>query len=136
MFNKKKPDLDIYSVAEVTARVRGFILDSQVQNAHELSTILGCSTISDEVAEREEEESDKRVQRVLHLMPLLYAHASVMARGTVEFQRMKSNDKIKELPEDVWHESTTMLTNMAVSVLVGSISQLTDMGFIEVPRKK
>jgi hypothetical protein len=134
---KKKPKLEMQSLAEISARLRGFILDSQVQNAHELSVILGCSAISDDVAEREEEESDKRVERVLHLMPLLYAHAHSLADGTVEYQRMKASEIInKELPEELWHESRTMMTNLAVSVLVGSLSQLVDMGFVTIPGGK
>lgn len=132
---KAKPDIDVYSLSEISARLRGFVLDSQVQHAHELSVILGCSVISDEVAEREEEESDKRVARIVHLMPMLYAHAHSMAEGTVEYQRMQTVGKLKDIPEDLWHESRTMMTNLAVSVLVGSISQLVDMGFIELPRK-
>lgn len=136
MFNKKKKQQETFTLAEVSSRLRGFILDSQVQNAHELSVILGCSAISDEVAEREEEESDKRVEKILHLMPLLYAHAHSLADGTVEYQRMKSEGKLKDIPEELWHESRTMMTNLAVSVLVGSISQLNDMGFIEIPRRK
>ena len=136
MFGKKKKSTDITSIAEVTARLRGFILDSQVQNAHELSVILGCSTLSDEVAEREEEESDKRVEKILHLMPLLYALAHSLAEGTVEYQRMHVSDKMKDVPEELWHESRTMMTNLAVSALVGSISQLNDMGFIKIPKGK
>jgi hypothetical protein len=136
MFKKKKKIQDTFTLADVSSRLRGFILDSQVQNAHELSVILGCSAISDEVAEREEEESDKRVEQILHLMPLLYAHAHSLADGTVEYQRMKSEGKIKDIPEELWHESRTMMTNLAVSVLVGSISQLYDMGFIEIPGRK
>jgi hypothetical protein len=136
MFKKKKNQHEAFTLAEVSSRLRGFILDSQVQNAHELSVILGCSAISDEVAEREEEESDKRVEKILHLMPLLYAHAHSLADGTVEYQRMKSEGKLKDIPEELWHESRTMMTNLAVSVLVGSISQLNDMGFIEIPRRK
>jgi len=136
MFKKKKNQPEAFTLAEVSSRLRGFILDSQVQNAHELSVILGCSAISDEVAEREEEESDKRVEKILHLMPLLYAHAHSLADGTVEYQRMKSEGKLKDIPEELWHESRTMMTNLAVSVLVGSISQLNDMGFIEIPRRK
>lgn len=139
LFKSKKNKVNNYdplTLSEVTTRLRGFILDSQVQNAHELSVILGCSAISDEVAEREEVESDKRVAKILHLMPLLYAHAHSLAEGTVEYQRMKTEGKLKDIPEDLWHESRTMMTNLAVSVLVGSIAQLHDMGFIEIPKGK
>jgi hypothetical protein len=135
MFGKKKKAEFNLSLAEVTARLRGFILDSQIQNAHELSTILGCSSLSDEVAEREEEESDKRVEKINYLVPLLFAHSHALAEGAVEFQRSTLSPEVKGLPDEVWWESRKMMEQIAVSTLIGSVSQLVDMGLLEIPRK-
>lgn len=130
---KKKNHL---SIAEVTARLRGFILDSQVQNGHELSVILGCSAISDEIAEKEEEESDKRTEKISYLVPMLYAHAHALAEGATEYQRSQAPKELKDLPDDVWWDSKNMMTKLAVSALLGSVSQLVDMGLLEVPKRK
>lgn len=135
MIRKKKKKSDI-SIAEVTARLRGFILDSQVQNGHELSVILGCSALSDEVAEKEEEESDKRTEKISYLVPMLYAHAHALAEGATEYQRSQAPKELKDLPDDVWWDSKNMMTKLAVSALLGSVSQLVDMGLLEVPKRK
>ena len=120
---------------EVTRRLRGFLLDSQVQNAHELSVILGCTAISAELQEREEEESDNRTAKIAYLIPMLYAHAHAMADGAMEYQRENVPDTIKSLPNEIWYQSRTMMTDVGMSVLMGSISQLVDMGLLEVPKK-
>lgn len=134
MKRKKKNEL---SLAEIANRLRGFILDSQIQNAHELSVILGCSVISDEVQEREEEESDKRVEKISHLVPLLYAFSHVLSEGAVEYQRSNlSAETIKHLPEEVWWESRKMMEQIALSVLLGSVSQLVDMELIKVSKRR
>ena len=131
---KKQNDL---SLADIATRLRGFVLDSQIQNAHELSVILGCSPLSEELQEKEEEESDARVERIASLIPLLYAHAHVLAEGAVEFQRSNiTSESLKNLPDEMWWESRKMMEQMALSVLLGSVSQLTDMGLIEIPKKR
>ena len=132
--SKKNKEL---TLAEVANRLRGFILDSQIQNAHELSVILGCSPLSDELQEKEEEESDNRVDKIAPLIPLLYAHAHVLAEGAVEFQRANiKSESLKNLPDEMWWESRKMMEQMALSVLLGSVSQLVDMGLITVQKKR
>lgn len=132
----KKKDKYEPSLEEVTRRLRGFILDSQVQNAHELSIILGCSAISPEVQEREEEESDIRTAKIAYLIPMLYAHAHAMADGAMEYQRDNLPDNLKNLPNEIWYQSRTMMTDVGMSVLMGSISQLVDMGLLEIPKSQ
>jgi hypothetical protein len=132
----KKPK-DELSLSEISTRVRGFVLDSQIQNAHELSVILGCSPLSDELQEKEEEESDNRVERIAPLIPLLYAHAHLLAEGAVEFQRSNvTHEFLKNMPEEMWQESRKMMEQMALSALLGSVSQLADMGLITIPKKR
>jgi hypothetical protein len=135
MFKKKKSVPDV-SITEITRRLRGFILDSQIQNGHELSVILGCSEISDEVAEMEEDESDKRLARIDYLIPLLYAYSHSLAEGAVEYQRENASAEVKELPEELWRESRRMMEQVTMSALMGGISQIVDMGLLEIPRKK
>jgi hypothetical protein len=134
MKRKKTSEL---SLAEISTRLRGFILDSQIQNAHELSVILGCSVVSGEVQEREEEESDKRVEKISHLVPLLYAFSHVLSEGAVEYQRSNlSPEAVKHLPEEVWWESRKMMEQIALSVLLGSVSQLVDMELVKVSKRR
>jgi hypothetical protein len=129
--NKKKKSIPMHEFSE---RLRGFILDSQIQEAHELSVMLGCSVISEEVAEKEEQESDKRVDKISYLFPLMFQHSHVLAEGAVEYQRKVLKDSAK-FPDEVWAFSRKMMEQIAVAALVGSISQLVDMGLLEVPKK-
>lgn len=132
MFRKRK--LPPVTLADVSSRLRGFILDSQIQDGHELAMLLGCSPISDEVAMKEEQESDKRVARIGAMTPLLYAFAHALAEASIEHQ--KSNlDGAEKVPNEVWDYSRRLIEQVAISVLLGGVSQLVDMKFLEVPRK-
>jgi hypothetical protein len=131
----KKKTVKGIPLEEVTRRLRGFILDSQVQNAHEMSVILGCSAISEEVQEREEEESDNRTAKISYLVPMLYAYSHALADGAMEYQRSNTPDTLKDLPKEIWYQSRSMMTDLALSALMGSVSQLVDMGLLEVPKK-
>jgi hypothetical protein len=130
----KKLGLDI-SLADLSNRIRGFVLDSQIQNAHELSELLGCAIISDEVQEREEEESDKRVKKISYLVPLLFAQVHLLSEGAVEFQKENLPEELEEIPDEIWRESRKMMEQVSLSALMGSLSQLVDMGLLEIPRK-
>jgi hypothetical protein len=129
---KKRPKL---TLADMSSRIRGFILDSQINDAHELSVLLGCSVISDEVQHKEEKESDKRVDKIAYLIPLLYSHSHLIAEGSVEFQRINIEEELKGIPEEIWLESKKTMEQIAISSLIGSISQLIDMGLLEIPKE-
>ena len=134
--NKHKPINDPVSLSEVTSRLRGFLIDSQIQNAHELSMILGCYPLRDEVREMEEDESDKRVDRISHLVPLLFAQAHALAESSIEYQKSNLPADAPEIPNDTWWESRKLLEQVAMSALLGSVSQLVDMGFLKLPKGK
>ena len=136
MRKRKRKAEQVLTMNDVAARLREFILDSQIQNGHELSTILGCPKISDELAEREEEESEKRVAKISHLIPLLYAQAHALAEGAIEFQRNNVTDELKAMPNEIWWESRKMMEQISLSVLVGSISQLVELELLELPKKR
>jgi hypothetical protein len=133
---KKKKAKKVWTINDVSAKLREFILDSQIQNAHELSVILGCGKISDELAEKEEEESEKRVERISHLIPLLFAHAHALAEGSIEYQKANLPEELKGLSSDMWIESRKLMEQIAMSALVGSVSQLVDLGLVKLPKDK
>lgn len=133
MFGKKKP-VKGPSITELTSRLRGFVLDSQIPEAHQLAIILGCSPISDEVAAKEEDESDRRVDEISALTPLLYAFAHALAEASVEHQKaqLKGADKV---PDEVWMYSRRLIEQVSISVLLGATSQLVDMKLLSVNKK-
>jgi len=133
---KNKKITDPVSLSEVSSRLRAFLIDSQIQNAHELARILGCSPLSDELKEMEDDESDKRVDRISHLVPLLYAQAHALAESSVEYQKANMTKEIRDLPNETWWESRKILEQIAMSALLGSVSQLVDMGLLKLPKGK
>jgi hypothetical protein len=135
MFKRKKRKQSL-TMADMSSRTRGFILDSQIQNAHEISIMLGCSNISDELAEREEEESDKRVERLSYLIPLIYAYSKTLAEGTTTFQKENAPEELKDISSEIWIQSKKMMEEFAFSVLVGAVSQMIDMELLTIPKDK
>lgn len=129
----RRKDKDI-TLTEINARIRGFLLDSQIQNAHELAVIVGCAPISDDVADREDEESDKRLSEVAHLIPILYAYSHTMAEAATEYQRQNMKSEFK-IPDDIWQFSRKLTEQISMSALLGAVSQLVDMKVLQTPRK-
>jgi len=130
-----KSKLPKLTMADISERVRGVVLDSQMPNAHKISVILGCSNISDELMDKEEEQSDIRVEKLSYVVPLLYAFSRLLAEGAVEIQKSSVGDELKSIPEDVWREGRRMMEQSSFAALLGTISQLVDMGLLEIPRK-
>lgn len=131
MFKKKnKPP----TINEITSRLRGFLLDSQIDHAHELAVLLGATPISEEVQGKEEQESDNRVDRIAYLAPLLYAYSHTMAEGAIEYQ--KQSEPGKAIPDELWMHSRRMMEHVALSAMMGSISQLVDMGLLNTRKAR
>jgi len=133
IFKKKKKDV-LPPIAEINNRIRGFIMDSQIQNSHELAFILGLPAISDEIAEKEEQVSDDRVERIQYLMPMLYAYAHTLAEASIEYQK-SNTENLEGLPKEMWIFGRRLLEQVALSALMGSTSQLIDMGLLEIPKR-
>lgn len=131
-FKKNSPNI---SISEINSRVRGFLYDSQMDNAYDISLILGCAPISSEVAEKEEEESEKRMDNISYLMPLLYAQAQALAQGSIEYQRTSVPESLSSLPDELWWESRKLLEQISSAAMMGAIAQLVDMGLLEIPKR-
>lgn len=123
------------SIAEINSRIRGFLYDAQINDAYEISLILGCGPISSEISEKEEEESEKRINKISHLMPLMYAHAQALSQGSVEYQRSILSEETAELPPEIWWDSRKLLEQISSAAMMGCISQLVDMGLLEIPKR-
>lgn len=134
IFGNNKKRLSDLSLPEISARMREFIMDSQIQDGHELATILGCSILSEELQIHEEQESDKRLEQISYLIPLMYSFSHILAEAATEFQRDNVSEEVKSLPSSVWHESKKILEQMSLSVLIGAVSQMVDMGLLTVPK--
>lgn len=132
---KKKPKKNIgLSIAELNSRVRGFIFDSQMTDAAVLCEMMGCPAISEELEDHEINSSDDRVEKIEYLFPLLFSHSNLLAEAAIEYQKEHMEAGVK-FPKEVWTFSRSFMSQVAFSTLVGSISQLVDMGLLTVPKK-
>lgn len=125
----------VFDLSDISNRLRAFVLDTQLPDAHEIAVILGCSVISDEVAEREEEESDKRLERIAHMIPLIYAHAHTISEGTIALQRQTLEDADK-VPDEIWEATRQMVEKVSLATTLATVSQIVDMGFVKLPKKR
>lgn len=140
MFKKKKAKYEqITNVNQIKAHLREFILDSQIPNSESISRDLGCPPISDELYEREEDESELRVEQISHLIPLLYGYSSLFSEAFVA-----SIDVPEEMISSENKKSTLAITRAVQAMfedamshlLIGSVSQMVDLGLLELPKRK
>lgn len=136
MIFKKKTAL---TVSDMQNRLREFMLDTQHPHAHHMSELLGCAFISDELAEKEEEESNKRLSEISALLPILFAYSRIFSDAMIRHQRAHVEDEgiaSEMITEEEWSETESVFAQIAISTMLGSVSQLLDMGFIKLTPKK
>lgn len=137
-FKKKKKfefDSDRFA-AEVMYRVRGLFLDSQLQDAFSLSVIAGTTAVSDEVADMEQQDSDKRVQKIEHLIPLILTQTYSISKAMAELEKTKAMGKDVDVPDEFWELYQSRNQDITIAAVVGCIAQMVDIGLLTVgPRK-
>lgn len=140
LFKKKKPKYkSITNVKQIKAHLREFILDSQIPDADEISSRLGCTPLSDELLEREEEESDRRVDEISHLIPLLYGYATLFSEAfvsTLPLTVEELSPELKKFREHVVQSTKHQMEELMAHLLMGSVSQMNDLGLIQLPKRK
>lgn len=133
MFWKKKPAKSVQSV-NVENHIREFLFDCQIPEANEIALALGSPHISRELIEKEETESDLRVAPIEQLFPILEAYAMLISEGVIAAQ--KKDTEMDAVPESFWMLTRKLLEMVSLNILVGTLSQLNDMKFIEVKNVK
>ncbi len=132
-FKKKKATFDPDMLnAEIMYRMRGMFLDSQLEDAFALSVIAGASYVSDEVAEKERQDSDKRVEKIAYLMPLIGAQTYQVAKAITELHKTKMGPEAKEAPDEYWEFYFARSHQIAIASVIGAISQLVDIGLVSL----
>jgi hypothetical protein len=140
MFKKKPKYKSITSVKQIKGHLREFILDSQIPDADEVSSRLGCPPISDEVLEREEDESEIRIERISFLIPLLYGYGKLFSEVFAESiagSKPKKGSPVSDHPSAMVTPVTMgTLEEIMSHLLIGSVSQMVDLGLLQLPKGK
>lgn len=132
-FKKKPPEIDEDQLmAEIMYRIRGMFLDSQMENAFALSVIAGASYVSDDIAQKEQEDSDRRVERIAYLLPLITAQTYQIAKATTELFKTKLGQEGETAPDGYWEFYFERAHQLTLASVIGAIAQMVDIGLLSL----
>lgn len=141
MIFKKKKKLEklssINNMLDIKNKIREFFLDTQSPDADEMSLSIGCVPISDELMEREEEESDKRIERIAYLLPLIDSYSNLFAQAYIKVNLSNADNLPEEMREqfpELQHQSRLAIEEAFNQVLMGAFTQVVDLDLLEVPK--
>ena len=136
MFWKKKSKVKRVQIKQLPLPVliRQVIYDTMLMPAEEIAYAMGLPPISDDVAEMEERESQKRLEKFSSLIPFIDSHADIVAKITASAYMIEdSEEDYGELGklgiEDV-AQLTKLFRLVALSSSVSCISTLFNLGLI------
>jgi hypothetical protein len=129
MFWKKKPKV---KTIEILSHIREFLYDSQFKEADALAVILGAPIISEELMDKEFEQSDLRIEEIAHLIPIVHSYAHLLAGAMVTLEKKASETENDDHPEEFWEMMRTLLEQISMSLTIGVVSQLNQLDLIKV----
>jgi len=137
MFWNKKPKAKRIKIDHPTLPVliRQVIYDTMLMPAEKIAYAMGLPPISDDVAEMEERESQKRLERFSTLLPFIDSHADITAKIAasaymIEDEEEDYNELGKLGVEDV-EQLTRLFRLVALSSSVSCVSTLLNLGLIK-----
>ena len=137
MFWNKKPKAKRIEIKHLPLPVliRQVIYDTMLMPAEKIAYAMGLPPISDDVAEMEEHESQKRLERFATLLPFIDSHADITAKIAasaymIEDEEEDHNELGKLGVEDV-EQLTRLFRLVALSSSVSCVSTLLNLGLIK-----
>jgi hypothetical protein len=133
MFKRKKKDKKV----EVThiplpILIRQVIYDSMLEPSEGIAEIMGLPPISDEVAEMEVEDSQKRLERFSKLLPFIDSHSDMASRICAAAYAIEDEeDSLSSLGDVDIDNVTSLFKVVAISSTISCISTLFNLGLIE-----
>ena len=139
MFGRKKKnkvrvsinDSDRVLSVSLPILMRQVIYDTMLMPAEDIANAMGLPPISDEVADMEEQASEKRLQRFSRLLPLIDSHADIAAKIAVAAYLLEDN----ELEENFMQDAETLqrlFRLVALSSSLSCVSTLFNLELIEL----
>jgi hypothetical protein len=133
LFKKKKKITKILNISMPTL-IREAIFDSIFDDVAALSASMGLPPISDEVADMEEQASQKRLERFSNLLPLIEAHADIAARiaaSAYELEMLGEHPESKPLIEEDLIHIIELFKIVSLSSSISVISTLINLDLLE-----
>ena len=111
--------------------IRQVIYDTMLMPTEDIANSMGLPPISDEVADMEEQASEKRLQRFSRLLPLIDSHADIAAKIAVAAYLLEDDEIEEKLVEDT--ETLQRLFRLvALSSSLSCVSTLFNLELIEL----
>jgi hypothetical protein len=136
MFWNKKPKAKRVEIKHLPLPVliRQVIYDTMLMPAEEIANIMGLPPISDDVAEMEERESQKRLERFAKLIPFIDSHADIAARIAASAYMIEDDEEdygeLEKLGIEDLEQLTRLFRLVALSSSVSCVSTLFNLGLI------
>lgn len=132
--NKNKVKFEVkteFLALPVTTLLRNALYDSLLTEPEVIAHKLGLPGISEEVAEKEEEASEERLDKIALLMPLIEAHAELSAR--IALAGYSSVVPIDTESEEMKEMIMEFFKTISFSAVTSALASLVDLGLIDVP---
>jgi len=139
MFGRKKKNKAQVSInnsdrvlsVSLPVLIRQVIYDTMLMPTEDIANAMGLPPISDEVADMEEQASEKRLQRFSRLLPLIDSHADIAAKIAVAAYLLEDDEIEEKLVEDT--ETLQRLFRLvALSSSLSCVSTLFNLELIEL----
>ena len=140
LFKKKKKVTKILNISMPTL-IREAIFDSIFDDVAALGHSMGLPPISDEVADMEEQASQKRLERFSNLLPLIEAHSDIAARiaaAAYELEMLGEHPESKPLIEEDLIHIIELFKIVSLSSSISVISTLITVSYthLTLPTKR
>lgn len=137
-FRKKmEPEFEIVTNdIPMSTVARWYLYDTSLtDDVNDLAESIGLSRVSEEVGDKEEEDSDIRMERAAPLFPFLANMAELSATVMSVIYAKTMHAEMKELSEQELEELLTSMHNIykaiALSTLTGTFSGALELGIID-----
>lgn len=123
------------NIIPLTTLARWYLYDTDLEEPNKVAHRLGMSLVSDEGNEKELQDSDKRIDRIISLYPFIGAIADINARAVAATQIMHMEDynggpeladseaMISELYRVIGHAAITSAFSTAVELGIVRLSE-------------
>jgi hypothetical protein len=122
-------------IVDVGSSVRNLLIDSGIPNIDFFDGALGIHAASDDVIEKEMEESETRLSNIAPIMPIVYAYCAMIKDASTAAIVEEMN-----VPEEQREAISAVINKFAMGISLGAttgiLSQLVDHGLVHLNVRK